>query len=100
MRLKIIIWLVACSFSCCLYSTPSADSLLRSEGRGSEAGSRDQQVPGFMMKLYKSVNTGNGKLSVGNTVRSMAGQFSMFIAFTRNSLHVALIHCLRKLGKH
>jgi len=51
----------------------------QSRGRRNEARSRDQQVPEFVLKMYKSVETGNRKLSVGNTVRCMPGQFSMFI---------------------
>lgn len=84
-RLKIIAWLVACSFSWCWHSTLSADFYISSEKRrstgrdGGADGSRDRQVPEFMMKLYKSVETGDDQLPVGNTVRSMAGQFSTFV---------------------
>jgi len=96
-RLNIIAWLVACSFSWCWHSTLSADFYIRSEklrstGRdGTGAGSRDRQVPEFMMKLYKSVETGNSQLPIGNTVRSMAGQFSTFInIFFVNSVLIGL----------
>ena len=86
-ELKLIVWLIAGSLFCYSDSTLPADDLyLRSEkvestGRGNEARSRDQKVPEFMVKMYKSVETGNNQLPVGNTVRSMAGKFSMFITF-------------------
>jgi len=81
----VIVWLVACSFVARSDSTPSKDlyfTRLRSDkqsltGDGDEAGSRDQQVPEFMVKLYKSVETGNNRLPIGNTVRSITGKFSM-----------------------
>jgi len=88
MRLKtIIVWLVACIFSYISDFTFSADLQLRSKklkstGRGKEAGSRNQQVPEFMIKLYKSVETGNNQLPIGNTVRSMTGKFSMSITLS------------------
>jgi len=85
MRIKIIVWLVACSVIRRSHSMPSSSAdlwlgsaRLKPTGRGNEAGSRDLHVPEFMVKLYKSVETGNRQLSVGNTVRSIAGQFSMF----------------------
>jgi len=82
MRPEIIAWLVACSFFWCSYSTLSADlgsEKLKSTGHSSDVRSRDQQVPEFMLKLYESVEADNKQLPVGNTVRSMAGKFSMFV---------------------